>query len=47
MGWIILMELPVGEFARLTELEGKRELTDEVLGLAIAGIKIARPTTRL
>jgi hypothetical protein len=40
-GWVALMQLPAGELERLTELERTGGLTDEMLELAIAGIKLA------
>jgi hypothetical protein len=39
-GWGVLMELPAGHLERLTELERAGDLTDEMLELTIAGIKI-------
>jgi hypothetical protein len=44
-GWIILGDLPGEELARLTELERIGNLTDEMLELAIVGIKLAEKRT--
>lgn len=39
-GWNILGLFPPGELDRLTELERMGSLTDQMLGLAIAGITL-------
>lgn len=41
-GWIVLQNLPSDELERLTELERAGELTDAVLGLAIAAVRTGK-----